>query len=475
MINTYVIDLFCGAGGTSTAIYKSKTNISVMACINHDKNAIISHAENYPDCLHFIEDIRTIGLEPLLRRIKKLRKKDPTCRFALWASLECTNFSKAKCGPKDPDSRTLAEHLFRYLDYMKDYIDFLWIENVEEFMLWGPLDSAGKPIKALEGSLFSSWCAKLMKDYFKYAIWDTYTSADYAGYTIRKRLFMQFSRIPVLGIPVQTHSAKGGKYKQWLPVKDVLDLNNHGKSIFTRKKPFVPNTHRRILRGIKKFGKTSYGIQYYGQSTTQNLNKPCATLTTKDRISIVKPVFLKHDYGASVGSSLNNSAPTLPGNPAKFAVVSAKFLHNPQYGGHNRSIEDPAYTLIARQDKAPAGITTAIKHSMVKHLINDAGLRNGRDHIVKKGDVITYYVFSDDDQYMQDIKRHMFKYSLEDILVRPLTIEEMLSIQGFPKGYKLYGTQTEKKKYIGNSVEVKVGVALFRAIDHKIQNYALAG
>jgi DNA (cytosine-5)-methyltransferase 1 len=35
----------------------------------------------------------------------------------LHASLECTNFSKAKGGqPRDADSRTLAEHLFRYID-----------------------------------------------------------------------------------------------------------------------------------------------------------------------------------------------------------------------------------------------------------------------------------------------------------------------------------------------------------------------
>ena len=31
-------------------------------------------------------------------------------------------------------------------------------------------------------------------------------------------------------------------------------------------------------------------------------------------------------------------------------------------------------------------------------------------------------------------------------------IPEMLRIQGFPDGYKLVGTQTEQKKYIGNSV-----------------------
>lgn len=55
--------------------------------------------------------------------------------IVLWASLECTNFSKAKGGqPRDADSRTLAEHLFRYIEAINP--DYIQIENVEEFMSW---------------------------------------------------------------------------------------------------------------------------------------------------------------------------------------------------------------------------------------------------------------------------------------------------------------------------------------------------
>ncbi len=53
------IDLFCGAGGTSTGIhFTGNNNMFVAACVNHDKKAILSHAENHPDTLHFAEDIR---------------------------------------------------------------------------------------------------------------------------------------------------------------------------------------------------------------------------------------------------------------------------------------------------------------------------------------------------------------------------------------------------------------------------------
>jgi DNA (cytosine-5)-methyltransferase 1 len=35
---------------------------------------------------------------------------------------------------------------------------------------------------------------------------------------------------------------------------------------------------------------------------------------------------------------------------------------------------------------------------------------------------------------------------------------------GFPKKYKLIGTQTEQKKYIGNAVEVNMAKAMCAAI-----------
>ena len=68
------IDLFCGAGGTSTGVENARYNgdkcAKVIACVNHDKNAIASHAANHPDALHFTEDIRILELT---------REKLPKC------------------------------------------------------------------------------------------------------------------------------------------------------------------------------------------------------------------------------------------------------------------------------------------------------------------------------------------------------------------------------------------------------------
>lgn len=101
-IKLLYIDLFCGAGGTSTGVNSARFNgeqcAKVVACVNHDAKAIASHASNHPDALHFTEDIRTLELSPLITHINKCHAEYPEALVVLWASLECTNFSKAKGG-----------------------------------------------------------------------------------------------------------------------------------------------------------------------------------------------------------------------------------------------------------------------------------------------------------------------------------------------------------------------------------------
>lgn len=113
-IRLLYVDLFCGAGGTTTGVESARLGgikcAHVVACVNHDRNAIQSHQANHPDTIHFTEDIRTLDLTRLVAHLKRMKRKYPDALVVLWASLECTNFSKAKGGqPRDADSRTQAE------------------------------------------------------------------------------------------------------------------------------------------------------------------------------------------------------------------------------------------------------------------------------------------------------------------------------------------------------------------------------
>ena len=230
------IDLFCGAGGTSTGVenarYEGRQCAKVIGCVNHDANAIASHAANHPDALHFTEDIRTLELSPLTAHIAEMRQQYPDAFVVLWASLECTNFSKAKGGqPRDADSRTLAEHLFRYIEAINP--DYIQIENVEEFMSWGDLDENGKPISKDAGRLYQQWVSNVCGYGYRFAH-RILNSADYGAYTTRRRFFGIFAKgsLPIV-FPEPTHSKDGatglfGQMQRWKPVREVLDFTDSG-------------------------------------------------------------------------------------------------------------------------------------------------------------------------------------------------------------------------------------------------------
>lgn len=526
MRKVFVIDLFCGAGGTTTGIVMAgkrwlKKIMKVVACVNHDKNAIASHNENHPDTIHFVEDIRVLAMIKLKILVEKLRRENPGCLIYVWASLECTNHSRAKGGlAKNADSRTLAEHLFRYVEALNP--DKVWIENVVEFKIWGPLDENGKPIPELKGVDFRKWVNRMKRYGYNYSDVEL-NAADFGAYTSRNRYFAQFTRWgkPKAVWPTPTHSKKvKGNVdlfnQKWKPVKEVLDLKDEGISIFGRKKPLCENTLKRIYAGLVKFvanGDDVFTTRYNGgnmeekaksvdrplgtilTNNTHSLvfmkkyfsgnpkgkcksidepagsittvdhhslvfmqkyhghgknlvdaNGPCSTLSTKDRLGIVQAKFIDEQYGRGVAKLINEPLSSLTTIP-KMNMVSANFLVNPQYNSKGGSIDKPCFTLIARMDKAPVSLISAKE-----------GLPN-------------FTILEGDSEYMMKIKIFMYHYGICDIKMRMLKIPELLRIQGFPKDYKLIGTQTEQKKYIGNAVECTVAKAIFDADYESLLEY----
>ncbi|MDR1939024.1 MAG: DNA cytosine methyltransferase [Tannerellaceae bacterium] len=347
-VNIYYIDLFCGAGGTSTGVelacVNGKNSAKVIACVNHDKNAIASHFANHPNALHFTEDIRTLDLSVLVGMVKKIRTTKPDAIIIVWASLECTNFSKAKGGhSRNADSRTLAEHLFRYIEAINP--DYIQIENVEEFMCWGDLDENGKPVSRNKGRLYLRWINNV-KSYgyeFDYRILN---AADYGAYTSRKRFFGYFARkgLPIAW-PTATHSKKGhsgmfGSLLKWKPVKEVLDFTDEGESIFTRKKSLSDKTLERIYSGLIKFvagGKDNFLSAYYGcgknfenriNRTSQSTDEPCGVLTTQNRYAKVQAQFISKYYSGhpeSKNKSINEPADTITAID-HHSLISTRFL-----------------------------------------------------------------------------------------------------------------------------------------------------
>ena len=460
------IDLFCGAGGTSTGVNSARLNgkkcAKVIACVNHDKNAIASHAANHPDALHFTEDIRTLELSLLVSHVQNCRRKYPDALVVLWASLECTNFSKAKGGkPRDADSRTLAEHLFRYIETINP--DYIQIENVEEFMSWGDIDEKGKPISMDKGKSYIRWVQNV-KSYgytFDHRILN---AADYGAYTSRKRFFGIFAKqgLPIV-FPEPTHNKNGDKLEKWKPVKDVLDFDDDGNSIFNRKKDLSENTLERIYAGLIKFvagGKDAFIVKYNsvnkktGRHIPPSIDEPSPTICTVGQIGIASCKFIANEYsGGGQLSDIDNPSPAILTTPKQKVVTVRRFLLNPQYKSAGGSIEAPCFTLIARMDKMPPYLVTPSMHSEV--------LPN---FIVPTNDGYMYCIYDTDSPIMVKIKEFMALYGIEDITMRMLKVSELKLIMGFPEDYVLVGTQAEQKKYIGNAVHTEVAKVLCESL-----------
>ena len=359
-IELFVIDLFCGAGGLSKGVEEARLNgnrcAKVVCCVNHDKNAILSHDANIPDALHFIEDIRTLELSPINTIVERIRELYPDSMIMLHASLECTNFSKAKGGqPRDADSRTLAEHLFRYIDVIDP--DYIQIENVEEFMSWGDMDENGKPISMDKGRLYQKWVRNVKKYGYNFEH-RILNAADFGAYTTRKRFFGIFAKksLPIV-FPEPTH-CKGGRLdmfsrlEKWKPVKDVLDFSDEGTTIF-REKPLAEKTLERIYAGLIKFvagGKDAFLVKYNSMSRTGKYNapgidEPCPVVATQNRLGVAQVCFLSKQFSGhpeSKNVSVEEPAGTITCRD-HHAFVSAHYGN-----GFNRSVNEPSATVTTK-------------------------------------------------------------------------------------------------------------------------------
>ena len=531
-INLLYIDLFCGAGGTSSGVEYARVDgrkcAEVVACVNHDKNAILSHMANHPHTLHFTEDIRTLELSPMVARLQEKKAEHPKAKVVLWASLECTNFSKAKGGqPRDADSRTLAEHLFRYIEALQP--DYIQIENVEEFMCWGALDENGKPVSKDQGRNYLRWVKKVCSYGYDFD-WRILNAADFGAYTSRKRYFGQFARTGMpIAFPEQTYAKPNvafqsqvcanlfpDQYKPWKAVRDVLDLDDDGESIFTRKKPLCEKTLERIYAGLVKFvagGKKQHEdfmMRYNtmrAQDTVKSMEDPCPTVTTKDRFAKVKCQFLSKQFsGDPSGKNIDIEQPA--------GTITCKDHHafvTAYYGnGFNTSIDEPCPTVTTKDrmslvttqfldnqygNSKPSGINvpspTVVnnpKQSLVTthYLMNPQFASSGGSIdkpcftliarmdkmppylITTKEGALGIAIYDDDSEWTRKIKEFMAAYGIVDICMRMINIGELKRIMGFPTDYVLVGTQAEQKKYIGNAVEVNMSRVLCEALSRRL-------
>lgn len=242
-----IIDSFCGGGGASTGI-EMAIGRPVDHGINHDFDAIAMHKTNHPLTKHYCESVWDV--DPI-----KVCAGRPV--GLAWFSPDCKHFSKAAGGkPLEKKIRGLAWVAMRWAALVKPRI--IMLENVEEFVTWGPVID-GRPCQKRKGQTFNSFVRQLRQHGYKVE-WRELIASDHGCPTIRKRFFLVARNDgKAINFPTPTHGnpkkqpANGKTLKPWKTAADIIDWSIPCKSIFNRDKPLAEKTMQRIAKGIQKF------------------------------------------------------------------------------------------------------------------------------------------------------------------------------------------------------------------------------
>lgn len=399
-----VADLFCGAGGETTGIMQAIDSIGGprdVVAVNHWDVAIETHRRNHPGSRAFCMSLEQ--LDPL-SVFDAWEKVD-----LLWASPECTHHSCARGGrPCSDQSRASAWLILKWLSEL--YVRRVILENVPEFVNWGPLGANGKPLPSGRGAMFKAFIDALKALGYR-VDWRLLCAADYGDPTTRTRFFLQAVRgHGSIAWPEPTHAESPGLFdrKPWVAARDIIDWSLQGTSIWNRKTPLAPATMRRIQAGIRRYWgdwAEPFLVRFNsGDGRVHSLNEPLPVQDCSNRYGLVQP-FLLHQDAPGRPRSMAEPIPTIR-TKSGHALVEPFLVH---YYGNGDAV--PVRIPLAT-------VTTKDRFALVEGM---ASL---------------------------------------DITLRMLHPRELAAAQGFPAGYDFAGTKTDQVKQIGNAVPVGLARAL---------------
>lgn len=480
-----IVDLFAGGGGASTGIL-SATGRHPDIAVNHSAAALAVHAANHPTTRHFREDVfdvnprevcggRDVGL--------------------LWMSPDCTHFSKAKGGkPRDKNTRSLAWVAVRWAAEVEPRV--ICLENVEEFITWGPLDDEGQPVAHLAGTEFVRW-AKALRALGYIVEHRLLVAADYGAPTTRKRLFLVARRDghPIVW-PEPSHGK--GRAHPWRTAAEIIGWSLVCPSIFSRKKPLADATCARIGEGMHRHVLTCaqpfiVPLTHHGAVRVHSLDEPTKTITCANRgeLALVTPFIASH-YGQSVGRSIEEPIATVTAGGGGHHSLVIPTLIQTGYG------ERPGQTpRVPGLDKPIGTMVNGGKHALVAFITKHYGGVVGHDLERPLGTVTTQdhhsltvaeYESAQRVDRTEEVIAFLLRYCRStpsmreveavrergllplDIGMRMLAPRELFRAQSFPDSYRIdieHGgkplSKTAQIELAGNSVCPPLAEAIVRA------------
>lgn len=391
-------DLFCGAGGATEGLIEALKDMGIdvntqvdLIAINHWKAAIDTHKKNHPWARHYLNSVDQV--DP--------RRACPSERLKiLVAGPECTNHARARGGrPIHDQSRASAWLILKWLQEL--YVENVIIENVPEFMDWGPLGADRRPMKSKKGESFQAFIEAIRR--LGYRVQHRILcAADFGDATTRERLFIIARRgNRKIVWPEPTHAKDTSpdmfhKRASWRPAREIIDWTKPGTSIFTRiqdgKRPLEDSTLRRIEAGLCRFLPMDLATAFIvtlrnhlrprsvdepiptiaargthiglvqtrpfviGQqsgATPRSVDEPLPSVAAKGAIAFIVPQFGERPGQMPRTHDIGHPLPAVTSHGAG-ALVQPAFLIEANHGrdkDRSSSLEDPLKTLTTKNGK----------------------------------------------------------------------------------------------------------------------------
>jgi DNA (cytosine-5)-methyltransferase 1 len=483
-----IVDLFCGAGGTSTGILKAAherlKRKARLTAVNHWPTAINTHSLNHPDVHHLCENVENIHPRTVVRSGRL---------HLLAASCECTFHSNARGGgPCNEQSRSQPWQLIRWATDIN--VENILMENVREFMNWGPLHRQTKrPTKSRKGEYFKAFVNALIGLGYNVEF-KIQSAADFGDPTSRQRLMLIARKGAPVIWPEPTHGE--GRANPHRTARECIDWDLKGRSIFDRKRPLCQNTLRRIVAGLRKFGGPAaepfivllrgtrkgqlnasahsldsplptitaggghltlcepFIASYHGGNNserTHSINDPLPTQDTSNRFAVVEPFITHlthHGPDAPRCHSVDNPLPTVTGaHRGEMALVEPILVQTDQTGGNGcyaRPVDQLVPTIVSKQNML------LVQPFVVKYY------GSGENHCSVDEPLAT--VTTRDRFALVECNTGRTVAEL-DIRTRMLQPHELAAAHSFPRGYRFVGNKGDQTKQIGNSVPVELAAA----------------
>jgi DNA (cytosine-5)-methyltransferase 1 len=478
--------------------------------VNHDEAAIRMHVENHPGTLHLCTNV--LKVDPVA----------PGGRLdLLWASPDCTYFSRARGGkPMKKEIRDLPWVVVKWARRVRPRV--IGLENVREIEDWGPLypsdhsdpKKRDRPIPEKRGETWAAFVQALRNEGYEVE-WRVLCCADYGAPTTRERLFLiaRCDGRPIVW-PEPTHGE--GCPLPWRSSSECIDWSIPCPSIFltheealqwarTRRqatgervgcpqRPLAEATLARIAEGIKRYlleAEQPFILNLTHGGRLEPLDEPLRTVTAANRgeKALVVPSLIQTRNGERKGQTprtldIRSPLNTITAKGSQGALVSALLLKN-YTGVVGLPMEAPAGTVMAKDHHS------LVHAFLVKYYGQGVGL-DLRDPLhtatvrARFGLVyafLTKFYGTSTGSPLQEPAPTVTsgggksgghlglvtvtiggeEYAIADIGMRMLTPRELARAQGFEDTYILTGNKSQKIAKIGNSVPPPVVEAIVRA------------